>query len=234
MASTTPRLDFDSLASVLADGGYAGSFGLSASSALLALSAMVVIKDRFMWESQTVKLTDVEWQIVQAGIALAEDELMSNLQVGQIVPSVAVVTDPAWIIMIGQLIPQADYPALTAVVPPSWLVGADIQLPNMISTGVFGANSVPSIGQPIGANTHQLTVGEMPSHTHTQQPHTHIEQSPVVTPELLLVGPVPSTVTVPTPTPTSSTVAVNNNTGGDGAHNNVQQSLQVIWYIIAL
>ena len=84
-----------------------------------------------------------------------------------------------------------------------------------------------------GAKTHTLQVSEIPSHTHVQDAHTH-------------TIPVGATDDTSAPfdradagtnasganasTATGSTTAVNQNTGGGGAHNNIQPSIVVYFW----
>lgn len=106
------------------------------------------------------------------------------------------------------------------------------------AVGVAGAGSgltSRALGAVVGAETHQLTSTEMPSHTHTQNAHNHI--GGLIFQEFYGLGFYGNSGVIgsgnyasPSPTGnanrvgqlTSSTTATNNNTGGDGAHNNMQ------------
>lgn len=99
---------------------------------------------------------------------------------------------------------------------------------NRLTSTHFGASGT-ALGNSGGNEAHTLTTAQMPSHTHTQNPHSHA----------LISGPSGG----PHPTiqqngnngalygPTGNTTATNQNTGGGGAHNNTQPTI-ILNYII--
>jgi hypothetical protein len=99
----------------------------------------------------------------------------------------------------------------------TWTIWAEGRVPVGIDPGDENFNEPEMVG---GEKEHSLTVGEMPSHTHVQNPHTHT--FPYVsgsgTQAHILAGGGSSS----TNTSISSTTATNKDTGGGEAHNNLQ------------
>lgn len=232
MASIPPVFDSTEIASVASDGGYSNLVPMSDLTNLILLSALPFISNRDLWSTILNPISDAQWDIIEQWLDTATGELMTNIAIGSIFYSVALLTDPNVKLPIGQLLLQTDFPELTAVVPSGWLVGADIQLPDLRDTFMIGTPSGAQVGIPVGANTHTLTVAELAIHTHTQNPHTHLYNNPLVTPTG--AGPIVAgaSLVIPTPLATGLATATNNPTGSDSSHNNVPQSLQAYAYIV--
>lgn len=227
-----PFLFYDDLVTASDEEGYVEKPRLSQLSAVFLLSLCVVAKQRNLWQNPIDTVDDDQWLEIQEMISDAEGDLMISFGIGSIIPSVADLDATYSLLrMDGQTVSQDDYPDLFDVVPSAWIVGSDIVLPNMDDNSLHGNYS--NVGDVVGANTIVLDVSEMPSHNHTQSPHTHIYNNPLTTPTG--AGPIVAgaSVVIPTPLPTGVSTPAIQSTGGGGSHDNVPESMSVIHYIVA-
>jgi len=228
------QLFFDDIVTSASQGGYVATLRLSSLTSVFLLSACWVLRDRQLWQNSIDPITNGEYDNIISMIQDAEYELMNDIALGAIFASIADLSAYDNVLLLdGQTIAQADYPTLTAVVPASWLVATDIILPSMNNAGLFGKNaSASNLGAFRGQNTVSLTESEMPSHNHDQVAHGHSTVIPVVIPTG--AGPIVAGASVVTPTPSVTGLfkASNIAAGGGGAHENVQRSLNIFWYIV--
>lgn len=126
--------------------------------------------------------------------------------------------DARWLPCDGASLLRADYPDLFTVIGTTYgaVDATHFNVPNLqdrIPMGV-GTNA---LGATLGAATHTLTVAEMPAHTHTE------------------VTAVASIADITTPTAPSATpgVGLTGSAGLGGAHNNIQPSLVMNYFIAA-
>lgn len=137
----------------------------------------------------------------------------------------------------GAAVSRTTYAALFASIGTTYGAGdgsTTFNLPD--SRGRAGVNisstdaEFDTIGEESGAKRETLTIAQMPSHTHVQNAHTHLGgfTSPYVTDGAFGGTSVPTQAGTAfgfVLRPAPATVAVNQNTGGGGGHNNIQQSI---------
>lgn len=145
-----------------------------------------------------------------------------------------------WLDCDGASLLRTDYPDLFAIVGTTYgaVDGTHFSLPELrgrtvIDTGAGPGLTARALGDSLGEETHTLTVAETPSHSHTDTGHTHVEgiASPAVGAAIVGV-PIPSAI--PAVGATGSGFANLTSTGGDGSHDNIQPSLALNIYIVAL
>lgn len=229
----SPLIQYSDVAALAAVGGYSTIAALDNLSAAFLLSSCLVMRQRWLWQSPLVKISDATWQDINSMIDEAVYQLMSNFAVGQIIQSVADLSSYDQVLELdGSTVLVADYPTLASVVPASWIVGSDINLPDMSDAGIFG-DGVGSVGTFFGENDVTLTESEMPVHTHIQNSHTHTEVIPSIIPTAAGLEPALASLVTAVPSITGATVATNQTAGSGNSHNNIQRSLLVKWWIIA-
>ena len=228
----SPYIQYSEIVAIAQNGGYNQNPALSQISAVFLLSSCLVMSQRWLWQNPIDPISESEFQDILSMIETAESELMESVNLGQIVPSVSNMDSDIYLRLDGSIVAQADYPELYDVVPVSWLVGTNIQLPDMYQKSVHGGD-VTNVGSIEGDNEVVLSVDEMPSHSHTQDPHSHSYVETTSVPTAAGLEPTFADLTTNIPSVTGTTVAINNPTGGGQPHNNVPESLIVHWWIVA-
>ena len=156
------------------------------------------------------------------------------IPVGLIHPYISATIPPGYLLCDGASYDPADYPELFAVIGYSFGgSGSSFLLPDLRTRAVIGSNSTFPFASVGGATEETLDVSQIPAHTHTDLGHAH--SIPLVTslPAQAGVG-FAGNVTVPVITTTTGISSANNqNTGGDGAHNNMPPYMALVYMIYA-
>lgn len=139
---------------------------------------------------------------------------------GSIIPFAGSVAPTGWLFCNAFAYSRTDYAALFAVIDTNYGLGdgsttfnvPDLRGRAMIGTGTGSGLTARTLAQKVGEENHQLTIPEMPAHTHPNAQTTNN------------VGGAGGTNGNATSTPSSSA-------GSDTAHNNMQPSLVVNFII---
>lgn len=92
-----------------------------------------------------------------------------NMLIGSVFPWLS--TPPGgWLLLDGSTHAQADFPELAAVLDDSLKSGPNFTLPDTSDAFPFGVQVKTNAGALTGSNTLNLTVGQLPAHTHTYTP----------------------------------------------------------------
>jgi len=145
-----------------------------------------------------------------------------------------------WLLCDGSSLLRVDYPSLFAVIGTMYGAtdGTHFNLPDLqgrtiVGVGTGSGLSARSLGDSFGEETHTLITSETPSHSHVDTGHTHVEGIAVPALGAAIVGvPVPSAI--PGVGVTGDGSAALSATGGDGSHNNIQPSIALNYFIVAI
>lgn len=151
--------------------------------------------------------------------------------IGSIMPHAGALLDSAtgWLLCDGSRYAQADYADLFAVIGTTYNQGGDpgdsFRVPDLRGRMVAGVDATGRLpawaanrGGTGGEKEHTLTEGEIPSHSHST--------GNSLTGAAVMPGEGP--VLIPNPIPAST-----GSTGGGGAHNNIQPTMTLYYYILA-
>jgi microcystin-dependent protein len=133
---------------------------------------------------------------------------------------------------------RLDYPLLYAVLDPVFVVDADhfitpdLRGRTVIASGSGTGLTPRAVGATGGEETHTLSSGEMPVHSHTPSGHIHSIHSHIT---LVALAPGELPVSCPNPLPESTSNGWDSigNAGGDGAHNNMQPFIALKYCVVA-
>lgn len=171
-------------------------------------------------------------------------ENAASLPAGTIVQWPGATAPANWLLCQGQAVSRTTFASLFAAIGVQYGAGdgsTTFNLPDLRGRVPVGLDSSQTefnvLGETGGAKTHTLTTSEMPSHTHIQDAHSHNVQGNGVNMQLVDSNTADGSANrfrIAAGLPQLTAVAVaatNQNTGGGGAHNNLQPYI-VLNYII--
>jgi len=121
----------------------------------------------------------------------------SDMLIGSVFPWI--ITPPAgWLLLDGSTHASADYPELSSKLPAHLISGANFILPDVDEAFPFGVVDEADGAIVSGNNILNLTIAQLPSHTHTYTP-------PVLGVEVGAAGPPLLSSTIGTPIATGAT-----------------------------
>ena len=159
------------------------------------------------------------------------------MPVGSVTAYVSSTAPNGWLNCQGQELYRGDYPALFSVIGTTYGAGdgsTTFNLPNLSGRVVVGQGSgsgltTRNMGATGGAETHTLTAGEMPSHSHTSNA-TGGAVGLITANGLNTAADVDSSAVEPNLYAAPAALSIDS-AGGGGAHNNMQP-FAVLNYII--
>ena len=142
---------------------------------------------------------------IVAAANVTVNDYYENMLIGSVFPWLITPPD-GWLLLDGTTYTSADYPELSALLPTHLISGSNFILPDVSGAFPFGVVDEDDGSQVAGSNTLNLTVAQLPAHTHTYIP-------PVLTVE----AETPST-----PIPTAG-IGTTTNTGSAGSGDDIDK-----------
>jgi len=117
-----------------------------------------------------------EWLEVGDSIAdvvlaaqIAVEDYYNNMLVGSVAPWIVTPPD-GWLLLDGSTYNNVDYPELSSILPTHLISGSTFTLPDVTNAFPFGVQDEDDATQVTGSNTINLSVAQLPAHTHTYIP----------------------------------------------------------------
>jgi hypothetical protein len=135
--------------------------------------------------------------IITAAQVTVED-YYNNMLIGTVFMW-AVNPPPGWLLLDGSTYALSAYPELSALLPAHLVSTPNFTLPDVTESFCYGVSDEDDASIVTGSNTLNLTVGQLPAHSHLYTP-------PLVDIDVKTVGaPIPYGARMGTPTATSDT-----------------------------
>lgn len=201
-------------------------------SAVLFLAVISDYKIREAWDYGGEELSDEQWDELEKAMSQAEHEAISSM-IGMIIPHVLGVFDALVLPCDGGTYNRVDYPLLYDALAPEFILDLDtFKTPDLVGRVPIGESLDFELGALGGEAEVTLTEDEMPSHSHSNLPHSHSEITAIPA-----LGEISPGVPFPSATPSAGITGAASVTiepaGGGQAHNNMPPYSVVRWVIVA-
>ena len=209
--------------------------------------ALILMAQDFNWTENGDQTVNDAVEIANEMLESMEVIEVSPFPVGRVEAYAGGTTPEGWLPCDGASYAETDYPELFAAIGIVWGGGAgNFNVPNLMNLVVVGAGDEFSLADTGGEQDHTLIAAEMPGHNHVASGtsvsdlgHTHTEITAIPA-----VGSISPGVPFPYALPgagltglASANLVVGDptisDTGGDGAHNNMQPFAALNYIIYA-
>jgi hypothetical protein len=126
--------------------------------------ALTQLTNEFVWTEIGDPIEDII-----AAAAATVTKYYNNMLVGLVSQFLATIP-PGWLQLDGATHAKADYPLLWERLPSQLKTSTDFTLPDLTGIFIIGAANEASIGTEGGSNSYQLSIAQLPAHTHTEIP----------------------------------------------------------------